>query len=720
MSFFRHRAKAKGSTEVPDETAGGVATGAAPSGGVSVSQAYLNRLARSNERSHQGVLARQEIGALPPVKDPARREACSKSLALTAKTYFPATFVDDWAQYHLELIKHFMQIILHGGQRVVAIERGGGKTVLCLVACLWALINGYRKYAVFVGDTATMGKALQRKLISLIRTSPTLLEDYPELIVFIKATDNRKKLRCEGRLIDFTLENSDGQTVFPDFVDCLSCQAIISSTGMTGTGGRGNSFVNIKGETIRPDLLLLDDTQNDESARSAEQTLHREEKIENSFMGMAGGTTRIAAIMPITVQTNDCLASRYLDRNRHGDWHGMRYEAVPKMPTNMDLWDKFGEALRTGDTPEDGILAARKLFEADMKRMLEGHEVSWHRLLPGDLHPLEKYMRYYYLKPDFFTCEIQQQGCKKAQSEKLTRELLQTRLSGFAHRVVPDEAAHLTAFVDTHAEVLYWMVLAVSRDMTAWIVDYGTWPEQSSRLFTLRGAMQTISRRHPSLPEDEAILAAHLELDAYLFGQDWRRQNTHPIKIGRMGKDVGYKQDLINKAIGLSAHKEVIRPSLGRTYRAGLPRVHQSKIVTKGVDDHTGPDWILRYQRDNNLMRTIFDHNRWKSTAALGLCTTPGAVGSITMFGQAVRDHQLLIDHFLAEGRKPDVGGGEQIDIWTNPPSHPDNHWWDCLVGCLVASSQLGALASGQERHDVTVPRREVEIPSWMLAGGRR
>lgn len=725
MSFFRHAAAPVGAA-APAAPAAPVAERAdadqasedqATAAGPSVSESYAQRLERAAARSHAGVLARQEIGKLPPIKDPARRAACKKSLALTAKTYFSATFCDPWASYHLELIAHFEQIIQHGGQRVVAIERGGGKTVLCLVACLWALINGYRKYAIFVGDTATLGKTLQKNVIDLIRSSPTLIEDYPELIVFVKATDNRKKLRSEGKPIKFTLENADGQTVFPDFDGVESCQAIINATGMTGAGGRGNRFVNNKGETIRPDLLLLDDCQNDESARSSEQTLHREEKIENSFMGMGGGKTRMAALMPITVQTNDCLASRYLDRNRHGDWHGMRYEAVTQMPVNMDLWDKFGELLRTGDTPEQGIQAARTLFAAAMDLMLEGARVSWNRTLPGDLHPLEKYMRLYYLKPDYFTCEIQQQGRKKAQTEKLTRELLQTRLSGLPHQVIPNEASDLVAFVDTHLEVLFWMVVAVNRDLTAWIVDYGTWPEQSSRLFTLRGATHTISRSYDGLPEDEAIIKAHLDLDAHLFGQNWRRESGHPIPLGRLGKDAGYKQDLISKAIGLSVHRDKIRTSLGRTVRAGRERIHQWKVQTKGVDDHTGPDWIQRYQRDNGQMRTIFDHNRWKSTAALGLCTTPGAVGSITMFGDHARNHQLLIDHFLAEGRKADKGGGEEIDIWTNPPQHPDNHWWDCLVGALVMASQLGALASGQERHDTTVPRREVEIPSWMLGG---
>jgi len=712
MTFFRH------STPTGDS-----ATAVADAGELShgdVSSSYARRLERAASRSHQGVLARQEIGTLPPIKDPVRRAACKASLALTAKTYFPAIFKKAWAQYHLDLIANFEEIIRGGGQRVVAIERGGGKTALCLVACLWALLNGYRKFGVFVGDTATLGKALQTKVIAIIRSSPTLLEDYPELIVFVRATDNRKKLRCEGRPIAFTLDNADGQTIFPDFIDCESCQAIISSTGMTGSGGRGFNFVNIKGEMIRPDLLLLDDCQNEESARSADQTLHREEMIENSFMGMSGGDVRIAAIMPITVRNNDCLASRYLNRQRHGDWHGMKYEAVPSMPTNMDLWDKFGESLRMGDTPDEGILLARQLFKNSMAEMLIGAVVSWPDNYPeGDLHPIEKYMRLYYLKPDYFTCEIQQQGMTQRKTEKLTRESLALRLSHVPRGVVPSGAAHLVAFVDCHSEVLYWMVMAIANDATSWIVDYGTFPEQNTRLFTLRGASMTMTRHFNGLPEDEQIIAAQLALDQYLLGRKWMRQDGYSMEISRVLKDSGWKTDVVHKSIGLSPWKEIIRPSRGWTVRAGRPRVHEWKVKNRLTDSHVGPDWIERYMSDNGLKRVHMDSNRWKSTLALQLTTTPGAVGSLLIYGDDVREHQLLFDHFLAEQRTPDKSAGEEIDIWMNPIAKPDNHWWDCAVGCCVAGSLLGALAAGQERHDVTVARREVEVPSWMLNGGR-
>ena len=87
------------------------------------------------------------------------------------------------------------------------------------------------------------------------------------------------------------------------------------------------------------------------------------------------------------------------------------------------------------------------------------------------------------------------------------------------------------------------------------------------------------------------------------------------------------------------------------------------------------------------------------------------------LYGDDIRQHQLLLDHILAETRKPDEGGGETIDIWTNGVGHPDNHWWDCLIGCAVAGSICGALRAGQQRHDTTEEREEVDVPSWMLGG---
>ena len=47
---------------------------------------------------------------------------------------------------------------------------------------------------------------------------------------------------------------------------------------------------------------------------------------------------------------------------------------------------------------------------------------------------------------------------------------------------------------------------------------------------------------------------------------------------------------------------------------------------------------------------------------------------------------QLTAEYFVkTEGR------GRTVDEWKSRPEQPDNHWFDCLVGCTVAGSIQGA-----------------------------
>ena len=42
-------------------------------------------------------------------------------------------------------------------------------------------------------------------------------------------------------------------------------------------------------------------------------------------------------------------------------------------------------------------------------------------------------------------------------------------------------------------------------------------------------------------------------------------------------------------------------------------------------------------------------------------------------------------------------GQGRVVQEWRLRPAAPDNHWLDCLVGCAVAASMLGATLPGLE-----------------------
>ena len=66
----------------------------------------------------------------------------------------------------------------------------------------------------------------------------------------------------------------------------------------------------------------------------------------------------------------------------------------------------------------------------------------------------------------------------------------------------------------------------------------------------------------------------------------------------------------------------------------------------------------------------------------------------------AVAEHVADAESFVVT-----EGHGRIVHEWRAKPSHPDNHWFDCLVGCAVAASVLG-VSTGAE-----LPRRRNERP---------
>ncbi len=76
-------------------------------------------------------------------------------------------------------------------------------------------------------------------------------------------------------------------------------------------------FQRPDGRTVRPSLVVLDDPQTDESARSLSQCANRESILAGAVLGLAGPGKKISGIMPCTVIRPGDMADNILDRNRH-------------------------------------------------------------------------------------------------------------------------------------------------------------------------------------------------------------------------------------------------------------------------------------------------------------------------------------------------------------------------------------------------------------------
>jgi len=69
-----------------------------------------------------------------------------------------------------------------------------------------------------------------------------------------------------------------------------------------------------------------------------------------------------------------------------------------------------------------------------------------------------------------------------------------------------------------------------------------------------------------------------------------------------------------------------------------------------------------------------------------------------------------VTEHLTAEYRVRTEGRGRVVDVWKLRPEKPDNHWFDCLVGCAVAACIQGAILPGTDLK-ADVKRKRVKLP---------
>jgi hypothetical protein len=91
------------------------------------------------------------------------------------------------------------------------------------------------------------------------------------------------------------------------------------------------------------------------------------------------------------------------------------------------------------------------------------------------------------------------------------------------------------------------------------------------------------------------------------------------------------------------------------------------------------------------IRHVIFDSNFWKSFVHARLAVPLGDRGCLSLWGRRPDIHQLLAEHLTAEYRVRTEGRGRVVDEWKLRPDRSDNHWLDCLAGCAVCGSMLGA-----------------------------
>ncbi len=286
--------------------------------------------------------------------DGIRKKLGAIDLAFFGRAYLSHYFVRESPTFHAELDKLWKDGVLKGinpfskrdaasinrmagSKRVTAAPRGHAKsTNLTFKDGLHAVLYEYKKYILILSDTYDQAVSFLVAIKEELEENPAIAEDFGYLA---------GKIWKEDVLLTSTR---------------IKVQA----------KGSGQKVRGLKHKNWRPDLIVLDDVENDELVRTPEQR----KKLENWYYKALSkaGDTYTDIIFIGTVLHYDSLLSKVL---KNPQYRSIKYKAVESF-SSSPLWSKW-EELFTDLENDDREQSALDFFEKHKDEMLEGTKVLW-------------------------------------------------------------------------------------------------------------------------------------------------------------------------------------------------------------------------------------------------------------------------------------------------------------------------------------------------------
>lgn len=287
-----------------------------------------------------------------------RKELAAFDMSYFGRAYLPHYFIRKSPHFHEELDEIWSRGVMKGrnplkeakvisrmkgSRQVVAAPRGHAKsTNFTFKDSLHAILYAYKHYILILSDSSE---------------------------------------QAEGFLDDIKTELEDNANIIMDFGSLKGDKAWRTGVILTKTDikaeaiGSGKKVRGRRHRNWRPDLIVLDDIENDENVNTPEQR----RKLKNWFdkaVSKAGDT--YTDIMYIgTILHYDSLLNNVLQNPRYKT---KKYRAVISEAVNTKLWDEW-EGIYTNLFNENHEEDARTFYEANKEEMLLGAEVLWEEKL---------------------------------------------------------------------------------------------------------------------------------------------------------------------------------------------------------------------------------------------------------------------------------------------------------------------------------------------------
>ncbi len=275
----------------------------------------------------------------------ARRDRARSDFGFFCRTYFPHHVSSAPSRFHLWSYERLPAVVFHPqGLRVaIAAPRGNAKTTTwAQLGTLWCLAFGHKRFPVIISDAFDQSAIIVEGIKAELEANPRLNNDFPDLA-----------------------------GVGPVW----QVGVIVTRTGSkVAAFGSGKRLHGVRHGTQRPDIVFLDDLENDENVKSPEQRDKLERWIDRAVDPLGPPDGSMDIIYVGTVLHYDAVFSRKL---KNPMWRSQVFRAIAVHPHRQDLWDKWEEVLRN-----DGEEAADAYHAGHRAEMDDGAAVIWPEVQP--------------------------------------------------------------------------------------------------------------------------------------------------------------------------------------------------------------------------------------------------------------------------------------------------------------------------------------------------
>ncbi|WP_142851035.1 phage terminase large subunit [Telmatospirillum sp. J64-1] len=308
---------------------------------------FLEEVAQLAQAVREEIAQASELGEFDR-SDKARRARITRAqddFEFFCRTYFPHHARGNPSRFHAFLFERLPELVEapEGQREIIAAPRGNAKsTYATQLFPLWCVITRRKRYPIILSDAIEVASMMLEGIKAELETNPRLAFDFPEACgagpvwqVGVIVTRNGAKLQA---------------------------------------GGAQKRIRGARHGSNRPDLIILDDIENDENVRSPEQRDKREAWLDKAVEPLGPPDGSMDMIYVGTVLHLDAVLSRKM---KNPMWRATKFQAVMAWPDRMDLWEQWEEALRN-----DGREAADTFWRENRAEMERGAEVLWPEVQP--------------------------------------------------------------------------------------------------------------------------------------------------------------------------------------------------------------------------------------------------------------------------------------------------------------------------------------------------